>query len=304
MTARLPAGRTGGQLRRISRGLRRRWFQRTRRARELDASHYGGLVDYHIHTKLCGHARGEPVDYVREAQRLGLREIGFADHMPLLRIRDEHLTMRPDELPLYVEIVRELQRSVDGMDIRLGIEMDYIPGQMDEIWDAASGIDFDYVYGAVHYIDGWDFGDSRRLSSYQGRDPDEMYVRYFDLFCEAAHEGGFDVMAHPDLVKKHGVVTSLPMEETYERVAQALKDADVAIEVNTSGLRVRAAESYPHVALLSACARKGVPVTLGSDAHRPEQVGADFDVALRQLARAGIREIATFQRRSRTLRSI
>jgi histidinol-phosphatase (PHP family) len=111
-------------------------------------------------------------------------------------------------------------------------------------------------------------------------------------------------MAHPDLVKKHGVVTSLPMEETYERVAQALKDADVAIEVNTSGLRVRAAESYPHVALLSACARKGVPVTLGSDAHRPEQVGADFDVALRQLARAGIREIATFQRRSRTLRSI
>lgn len=303
MTAKLPPDRTGGQLHRVRRGLRRRWFQRTRRARRLDPSRYGNLVDYHIHTKLCGHARGEPVEYVREAQRLGLGEIGFADHMPLLRIRDEHLTMRPDELPRYVEIVRELQESVDGVTIRLGIEMDYIPGQMDEIWQATSGIEFDYVYGAVHYIDGWDFGDSRHLSSYQGRDADEMYERYFELFREAAREGGFDVMAHPDLVKKHGLVNSMPLEEVYERTAQALSDADVAIELNTSGLRVRAAESYPHPSLLGACARHGVPVTLGSDAHGPEQVGADFDIALRLLSGAGIREIATFERRSRTIRA-
>jgi histidinol-phosphatase (PHP family) len=304
MTAKLPPGRIGGRLHRAKRGLRRRWFRRTRRARELDPSRYGNLVDYHIHTELCGHARGEPIDYVREAQRLGLREIGFADHMPLLRIRDEHLTMAPDELPQYVETVRELQKSVDGLTIRLGIEMDYIPGQMDEIWEAASGIDFDYVYGAVHYIDGWDFGDSRHLSSYQGRDPDEMYGRYFELFREAALEGGFDIMAHPDLVKKHGIVSSLPLKEMYEEAARVLKEADVAIEVNTSGLRVRVAESYPHPTLLGACARQGVPVTLGSDAHRPWQVGADFDIALRLLRRAGIREIATFERRTRTMRPI
>jgi histidinol-phosphatase (PHP family) len=289
---------------RVRRGLRRRLVSWTRNGRRLPPARYGGLVDYHIHTRLCGHAFGEPVEYVRRAASLGLREIGFADHMPLLGIRDEHLTMAPDELPQYVSMIERLRDTTSDVIVRLGVEMDYIPGQMDEIWAAASGIDFDYVYGAVHYIDGWDFGDSRHLSSYKGRDPDAAYQRYFELFCEAAREGGFDIMAHPDLVKKHGITTHLPLDEMYEDAARCLADADVAIEINTSGLRKRAAEPYPSLPFLRACAVKGVPVTLGSDAHAPDQVGMDFDVALRMLARAGIGRIATFEGRRRTLRPL
>jgi len=304
MTEKRRPAHPGGQVRRVKRGLRRRALGLTRRSRELTPSRFRNLVDYHIHTKLCGHAIGEPSDYVRAAVGRGLGEIGFADHMPLLRIRDDHLTMEPHELPRYVDLVEEVREVTDGITIRLGIEMDYFPGQMDEIWAAASGVDFDYIYGAVHYIDGWDFGDSRRLSSYQGRDSDEAYERYFELFCSAAREGGFDIMAHPDLVKKHGIVSSGPLEDMYETAARALKESGVAIEVNTSGLRVRAVEAYPSPSFLRACARHAVPVTLGSDSHAPHQVGMDFDIALRLLAGAGITEIATFERRKRTMRDI
>jgi len=293
-----------GQILRVRRGLRRRRLGWTRARRELVPCQFRNLVDYHIHTKLCGHATGEPRDYVREAIRKGLPEIGFSDHMPLLRIRDKHLTMEPKQLPHYVSLVNELRHSDCGITVRLGIEMDYFPDQMDEIWAAAEGIEFDYVYGAVHYIDGWGFGDSRRLSSYQSRDPDETYERYFDLFCKAAREGGFDIMAHPDLVKKHGIVSTVPMDDMYETAARTLRDAGVAIEINTSGLRMRAAEPYPGQTFLEVCARHGVAVTLGSDAHAPHQVGMDFDIALRMLKRAGISEIATFQRRKRTMRGI
>ena len=304
MTAgRLHAG-ARGEARRVSRGLRRRWLRWTRTTRALKSARFHGLVDYHIHTKLCGHAIGEPSDYVRAAAELGLREIGFSDHMPLLRINDRHLTMEPHQLSHYVSLVNEVRGAGDGITIRLGIEMDYFPEQMDEIWAAAAGIDFDYVYGAVHYIDGWGFGDSRRLSSYQGRDPDETYERYFSLFCQAAREGRFDIMAHPDLVKKHGIVSGMPLDDMYETAAQALSEAGVAIEVNTSGLRMRVAEAYPSLPFLEACARHGVPVTLGSDAHAPYQVGMDFDIALGLLARAGVTEIATFERRKRTMRGI
>ena len=293
-----------GEARRVSRGLRRRWFRWTRRTRALKRARYHDLVDYHIHTNLCGHAIGEPAEYVRAAAELGLREIGFSDHMPLLRIKDDRLSMEPHQLPHYVSLVEGARGVADDVTVRLGIEMDYFPGQMDEIWDAAAGIDFDYVYGAVHYIDGWGFDDSRRLSSYQGRDPDETYERYFGLFCEAAREGGFDIMAHPDLVKKHGIICEAPLDDMYETAAAALREAGVAIEVNTAGLRVRAAEAYPSLPFLKACSRHGVPVTLGSDAHAPHQVGVDFDVALGLLARAGITEIATFERRNRTMRGI
>jgi histidinol-phosphatase (PHP family) len=293
---------SGGLPTRATRALKRRVLRWTRGARRLPPERYANLVDYHMHTRLCGHAVGTPQEYVERAIELGLSEIGFADHMPLLRIRDEHLTMEPEELPDYVKLITDLRDSSDDITIRLGIEMDYIPGQMEEIWQAASGIEFDYVYGAVHYIDGWDFGDSRHLSSYQGRDPDEAYDRYFELFCAAAREGGFDIMAHPDLVKKHGIKTRLPLRDMYEEAADCLREAGVAIEVNTSGLRKRALEPYPSLPFLRACAERGVPVTLGSDAHAPDQVGMDFDVALRLLERAGISEIATFEGRRRSLR--
>lgn len=291
-------------MKRVGRGIRRRAIKWTRSARSLDRSSYGSLVDYHIHTKLCGHAVGEPEDYVREAIARGLSEMGFADHMPLLRMRDERLTMSPDDLPKYVEMISDLQGSVDEIKVRLGIEMDYFAGQMDEIWEVASRYEFDYVYGSVHYIDGWGFSDSRHLMSYQGKDPDETYARYFELFCEAVTEGGFDVMAHPDLVKKHGITTKLPVDRMYAEAADALVEADVAIEVNTSGLRKPALDMYPSLPFLRLCGERGVAVTLGSDAHAPHQVGMDYDLALRLLKRAGIKQIATFESRKRKMRSL
>ncbi|MBI3316105.1 MAG: PHP domain-containing protein, partial [Candidatus Omnitrophica bacterium] len=41
-------------------------------------------VDYHMHTPLCGHAVGEPGEYVEQAIKVGLSEIGFSDHAPLV----------------------------------------------------------------------------------------------------------------------------------------------------------------------------------------------------------------------------
>nr|MBC8451002.1 PHP domain-containing protein [bacterium] len=142
---------------RLRRAARRRALDWTRSKRELDRDSYSRLVDYHIHTRLCGHAVGEPEDYVREAIRKGLAELYFSDHMPLLHIRDDGLTMAPEELPIYSELIRDVQQSVESIAIRFGIEMDYTPGRMNEVWEAASSYEFDYVYGSVHYLDGWGF---------------------------------------------------------------------------------------------------------------------------------------------------
>jgi histidinol-phosphatase (PHP family) len=289
-------------MRRIGRKVRQRALNWSRPMRRLRPAQYARLADYHIHTHLCGHAVGDPRDYVRAARTLGLTEIGFSDHMPHLRERDERLTMAPDELPLYVELVRDLQGSVEGLSIRLGIEMDYFPGQMDELWAAAEPYGFDYVIGSVHTLEGWDLSDSRFAGMWSGRDPDEVFPRYFEAFIEAVEEGGFDIMAHPDLVKKHAVLPGRPMTRWYEQAADALARSDVAIEINTSGIRKRIVEPYPTFSFLRACADRGVAVTLGSDAHAPGQVGMDFDVALRLLRRAGIDSIAVFATRQRSRR--
>ena len=74
--------------------------------------------------------------------------------------------------------------------------------------------------------------------------------------------------------------------------------------VSTAGLRKPAAEIYPAPAFLAMCLEAGVPVALSSDAHRPEDVGADYERALELLGEMGVAELAVFERRSRSMAPI
>ncbi len=261
------------------------------------------LVDYHIHTSRCGHAAGTIEEYVERALAVGLAEIGFSDHLyqyflPPER-RDPSLAMPEEELPQYVESVLRLRDRYPQIPIRLGIEADYYPGHDEELRRILEPYPWDYVYGSIHFLDDWGFDDPRYVDRYLRWDIDELYLRYFDLVREAAATGLFDVMGHLDVIKKFGHRPKGDLAPLYTRVAGALRDADVAIEVSTAGLRKPVGELYPSPALLAEVGRLGVPVTLGSDSHSPSEVGIYFDRALNALRAAGYREIARFHRRKR-----
>jgi histidinol-phosphatase (PHP family) len=256
------------------------------------------LADYHMHTARCGHAVGSAREYVEQALRAGLREICFTDHQPFLRRRDPGLTMAPEELPGYVEEVLSLRDEFrDRIVIRLGLEADYLPERVPETADVLSRHPWDLVLGGVHFQGDWGFDDPRRLEEWEGRDVDAVYRRYFHDLREAARTGLFDVIAHPDLVKKFGHRAAYVLQEEYARTAEAFAVARVAVEVNTAGLRKPVAEIYPHVELLRACARFGVPATVGADAHDPGDVGRDFDGARRLLKQCGYTHTVLFEGR-------
>src|SRR5436309_2847451 len=92
-------------------------------------------ADYHMHTPLCHHAVGEPVEYAAQAVELGLKEIGFSDHSPMARDDFDDWRMRADELDEYVAKVRKAQQQFPQLIIKLGLEVDYIPGH--EEWIGA-----------------------------------------------------------------------------------------------------------------------------------------------------------------------
>ncbi|HEY8478015.1 MAG TPA: histidinol-phosphatase HisJ family protein [Chloroflexota bacterium] len=267
-----------------------------------------GFVDYHMHTPLCGHAVGQPEEYVRRALDIGLREIGFSDHLYLYHLpaerRDPELAMREEELPRYVEWIRAVQERAPHLPIRLGIEADYIPGHEARLAEILGQCDFDYVYGSVHFIGEWGLDDPRYVERYAEWDVDALYERYFELVIAAASTGLFDVMAHLDLVKKFGYRPRRDLAPLYRDLAAALKAADVVVEVSTAGLRKPVGEIYPSRDLLAACCKAGVPVTLGSDAHRPEEVGYAFDRAVDLLREVGYRTYVAFHRRRREARPL
>jgi histidinol-phosphatase (PHP family) len=76
------------------------------------------------------------------------------------------------------------------------------------------------------------------------------------------------------------------------------------VEVSTAGLRKRAPEIYPAPAFLEMCVEAGAPIALSSDAHRPQEVGADYEQALELLERVGVRDLCLFERRTRRLEPI
>ena len=262
------------------------------------------LPDYHIHTPFCGHAGGEMEEYVLAAQELGLPEMGFADHLPLFHIEDPTLTMAQSDLPLYIDKVRELQEAHAGYPVRLGIEADYISTHLDDVAEALARYEFDYIYGSVHFIGGWGIDQSRFKFEFEKRDINEVYEAYFGLVMDAARTGLFDVMTHLDVVKKYGHRPTKDMKPLYNEVAATLAKSNVAIELNASGLSRPVGEIYPSLEILEIMHGYGVPITFGSDAHKPSQVGRDFDQLLRLAQIAGYEDYVGFAGRERVPRPL
>src|SRR5215210_5767979 len=144
-----------------------------------------GLADYHMHTVLCGHATGSIDEYVQRALGLGLDEIGFAEHIYLYHLppakRDPELAMREDQMHIYTEMVEGARQRYPEITIRLGLEADYIPGHTARLAEILGSFPWDYVYGSVHFIDGWGFDDPRYKAEYGKWRIDDLYARYFDL---------------------------------------------------------------------------------------------------------------------------
>jgi len=256
-------------------------------------------VDYHVHTSMCGHATGTMEEYVEAAIALGLDEVGFADHLPLLYVDDPTLSMKPEELSVYVERVLSLkERYSDRIAVRLGIEADYYYETVDDVAKMLEAYSFDYVLGSVHIMSGWIFDDPRDIERYETLDVDELYHRYYDVERELARSGLYDVLSHPDLLKKFGHRPSKDLGSEVESLARELKEAGMCYEVNSAGLRWPAGEIYPSQQFVDAACRLDVPVTMGSDAHTPTDVGRDFDISLASIKAAGYEELATFDRRA------
>lgn len=258
--------------------------------------------DYHVHTPMCGHARGTMEESVESAVRKGFSEIGIADHLPLLYTEDPTLSMSQEDLPLYVDAVLELKDRFHGrIEVRLGIEADYYPATCGEVERMLEAHPFDYVIGSVHMLGDWIFDDPRQEKRYGDVDIDELYVEYLEAEKEMVATGLYDIVGHADLVKKFDKRASVDLVPHYRDLLSRMKEVGVCFEVNTAGLRWPVGEIYPEPDFVRLGAEMGVPVTLGSDSHCPEDVGRDFGLALELLRESGYAEAATFKDRKMKL---
>jgi histidinol-phosphatase (PHP family) len=258
------------------------------------------VIDLHLHTARCGHATGTPIEYVEAARTAGLDVVCFTDHLPMPEGYPQHYTMRHDELAAYFEDVAAAaahSRETDGPEVLSGVEADWLPGDVAFTRAVLGSWGLDMVLGSVHFLGDWAFDDPDLVARYGSVVIDELWERYFTEVAAAARSGLFDVIAHPDLVKKFGYKPTCDPTPWYEETAVALAEGGCAIEVNTGGMRKPVREVYPALGLLEACFKRGVAATVGSDAHAADEVGAGCDEARTLLHAAGYRSLVVFRAR-------
>lgn len=255
---------------------------------------YTQFYETHCHTPLCLHAQGEPEEYAAQALALGMRGITITCHGPLPDGISSHVRMADTQWQEYIGMVAQAKATYEGkLDVRLGLESDYLPGLEPWIEKLHQRADFDYILGSVH----------PQLAEYKHRyhtsDWPAFHRTYFQHLAEAAETGHFDCISHPDLVKNLGskeysLSALMPdILRTLDRIAAT----GVAMELNTSGIHKKVPEMNPSPTILVAILERGIPVVIGSDAHSPQRVGEGYQEAVDLLVSLGFQEVRYYLHR-------
>ncbi len=232
--------------------------------------------DQHTHTARCQHAIGDAREYVEAAIAIGLERICITDHAPIEDLFACHNRMAAAELAEYhAELISLKDEFAERIEVGVGIEVDWLPHYLPQTRAVIQAYDWDFILGSVHYL--CDVTPPQYIIRCGPGVEEHILQRYWSAWRQAVASGFFDSMAHAD-VYRNSTRQPLPGEcKEAEASLRLAADSGVCIEINTSLWRKGADECYPAPWLLTLALEAGCCITLGSDAHHPEQVAADFD---------------------------
>jgi len=255
------------------------------------------IVDLHNHTSLCNHAEGTIDEYIEEAIKNKTKYFGFSDHAPMEF--DPKYRMKFSQMKAYEKDVLDAKKKYEGkIDILLGYEVDYLDGYMDK---RVLDVDVDYLIGSVHFIDKWGFDNPEFIGKYEEMDIDEIWQKYFNSIEDMANSNLFDIVGHLDLIKVFKFLPNKEITQIAKKALEAIKEADMVVELNAAGFRKPIGEAYPSMELLESIYTLDIPITFASDAHKPDQVGLNSQKIIKMAKDIGYEKCAVFKNRKRQL---
>ena len=255
------------------------------------------MIDLHTHHERCGHAHGPLDAYAASAVTRGVTILGFSDHAPLFASRDDHsapgIQMAISDFEGYLaECDAVRARFANELDVRIGVEADFIAGTEATYRERLARAELDYVIGSVHAFDGHHIYDPSTWPA--GVDAADLHLRYHQAIQAAVGSKMFDVLGHLDALK---VFAPAPVNHDVDRALAATLDAvaksGIVVEINTSGLR-KCGELFPAPSLVAELHRRGVRFTFGSDAHHPDEVAYGWGQVVELLRSLGVDDLVTF----------
>jgi histidinol-phosphatase (PHP family) len=235
-----------------------------------------------------------------EAVRKGIKKICVTNHHEPSEVSQKNFdySLTEEKIRQCISEVNELKK--DGKcEIFFGIEMSYIEEEEGYIRDFLKKHKFDLVLGSVHYVQGWALGNWSNKEKMKDLDHEELREEYFENLKKAIKTRMFDVMTHLDLYKR---VLNEPefgkLKQYWEEIAELLIQNNVGFEINTSHSKKVPGGTYPDREIIKLMVRKGVKtITIGSDAHRLEDIGRGLADAEALLKTLGVKNVYFFDKR-------
>lgn len=247
------------------------------------------LVDCHTHT-VFSDGKSTFAENMRAAVARGITTIACTDHWG----RPEFVDCSIEEARLeeYAAVIEQVRNEFPQLEVVHGLEADWYEGCAADLKETRGSATF--LLGSIHYLQekALDWGEDMRIWEELGADA--LWSLYASEWCKAATSGLFDSMAHPDLPRLFalsGYAPTIDLLPLFDAMAEAAREGNVHIEINTAGLTKDFADFYPQEPLLKRFFTAEVPLTIGSDAHHKSRIGENILQAYRYARRIGYTSI-------------
>jgi len=244
------------------------------------------IIDTDMHSHV---SRSSAWQMVLAAQQKGLRVLGLSEHV--FQMRETRLALQhlEPEGPLltfntYIEDVRTAA-SRSNVDVRLGLEVDFIPGKNKLIHSFIQEYTWDFLIGSVHEINGIQFEANHKWSREEG---EALWLKYFELLRRVVTSRHFSVVSHPVRLRVNNPYLPRTFDEELDRLAAEATHYDVALEIN--GYDMLHYHSLVR-RLAKACILHHTPISVGSDAHNPKGIAQAHQQTENMLHELGITKV-------------
>ncbi|MCJ7507169.1 MAG: histidinol-phosphatase [candidate division Zixibacteria bacterium] len=257
-----------------------------------------GLEDYHVHPDYSMDAQGSIEEYCQKALEIGLSEICFTPHYdtdPARKELDAYMRVDGKPVKLTDEVVKryidEVHKTKDkysasGLSVKVGLEVDYAVHIEEDLRKKLPQFGLDFCLGAVHCLEHIAITSTHESEKYfRGKTAQQVCQEYFTVFRNAVSSGLFKTMAHLDSYKIYGIkfcgeAILIAHQGLVEPILELMAQKGVGLEINTGSFRKGHKETSPGIDILKMASHFGVKVnTIGSDAHKIQDLGKDLDIA-------------------------
>ncbi len=261
------------------------------------------MIDSHTHTQYSKHATGSVIELVESAISKGIKVLTITDHAPFYVDSDNRL-LESEMDDYFAEVANAQKLYSKDISILSGLELDYMPGCEKYTEEIIKCYSPDFVIGSLHYIPiNSDFVKVWDLNELNAPD---VIDSYFNCHTEMIASGLFDSIGHPDSISRR--VPDDVIRPLWDKLLTVFSKNMVAWELNASGFRKSAYDEltkrydkqnhgFPALYPLSKLSTYGIPVTIGSDAHKPEDVGRGLLQTIELMKKYDLNTISYFKNR-------